>query len=147
MANHPRIWSTLPPQKRQKALSWTRQVDFPLMIKALALAVSGVLVGSAALAGPYVNVENNGGYQDGFLGSTTDIHVGFEGSSDVYGYYVQGGPAIVAPDGDDAEMEISGKIGGSVQATDSFGIYGEVSFITDDIDPIFGTKIGVKYNF
>lgn len=117
------------------------------MIKALALAVSGVLVGSAALAGPYVNVENNAGYQDGYLGSTTDIHVGFEGSSDVYGYYVQAGPAIVAPDGDEAEMEISGKIGGSVQATDSFGVYGEVSFITDDIEPIFGTKIGVKYVF
>ena len=117
------------------------------MIKALALAVSGVLVGSAALAGPYVNVENNAGYQDGYLGSTTDIHVGFEGSSDVYGYYVQAGPAIVAPDGDEAEMEISGKIGGSVQATDSFGVYGEVSFITDDIEPIFGTKIGLKYAF
>lgn len=117
------------------------------MIKALALAVSGVLVGSAALAGPYVNVENNASYQDGYLGSTTDIHVGFEGSSDVYGYYVQAGPAIVAPDGDEAEMEISGKIGGSVQATDSFGVYGEVSFITDDIEPIFGTKIGVKYAF
>ena len=117
------------------------------MIKALALAVSGVLVGSAALAGPYVNVENNAGYQDGYLGSTTDIHVGFEGSSDVYGYYVQAGPAVVAPDGDEAEMEISGKIGGSVQATDSFGVYGEVSFITDDIEPIFGTKIGVKYAF
>jgi hypothetical protein len=117
------------------------------MIKALALAVSGVLVGSAALAGPFANVENNAGYQDGYLGSTTDIHVGFEGSSDVYGYYVQAGPAIVAPDGDEAEMEISGKIGGSVQATDSFGVYGEVSFITDDIDPIFGTKIGVKYAF
>ena len=117
------------------------------MIKALALAVSGVLVGSAALAGPYVNVENNAGYQDGYLGSTTDIHVGFEGSSDVYGYYVQAGPAVVAPDGEEAEMEISGKIGGSVQATDSFGVYGEVSFITDDIEPIFGTKIGVKYAF
>jgi hypothetical protein len=117
------------------------------MIKALALAVSGVLVGAPVLAGPYVNVENNGGYQDGYLGSTTDIHVGFEGSSDVYGYYVQAGPAIVAPDGDDAEMEISGKIGGSVQATDSFNVYGEVSFITDDIDPIFGTKVGVKVNF
>ena len=117
------------------------------MIKALALAVSGVLVGSAALAGPYVNVENNAGYQDGYLGSTTDIHVGFEGSSDVYGYFVQAGPAIVAPDGDEAEMEVSGKIGGSVQATDSFGVYGEVSFITDDIEPIFGTKIGLKYAF
>ena len=117
------------------------------MIKALALAVSGVLAGSAALAGPFVNVENNAGYQDGYLGSTTDIHVGFEGSSDVYGYYVQAGPAVVAPDGDEAEMEISGKIGGSVQPTDAFGVYGEVSFITDDVDPIFGTKIGVKYNF
>ena len=117
------------------------------MIKALALAVSGVLAGSAALAGPFVNVENNAGYQDGYLGSTTDIHVGFEGSSDVYGYYLQAGPAVVAPDGDEAEMEISGKIGGSVQATDSFGVYGEVSFITDDIEPIFGTKIGVKYAF
>ena len=117
------------------------------MIKALALAVSGVLAGSAALAGPFVNVENNAGYQDGYLGSTTDIHVGFEGSSDVYGYYVQAGPAIVAPDGDEAEMEVSGKIGGSVQATDSFGVYGEVSFITDDIEPIFGTKIGLKYAF
>jgi hypothetical protein len=40
------------------------------MIKPLAIAVSGVLVGSAALAGPYANVENNAGYQDGFL--TTD---------------------------------------------------------------------------
>ena len=60
---------------------------------------------------------------------------------------LQGGPAVVAPDGDDAEMEISGKIGGSVQATDSFGLYGEVSFITDDIDPIFGTKVGLKYSF
>ena len=112
MANHPRIWSTLPPQKREKALPWPRQVDVPPMIKALALAVSGVLVVAPVLAGPYVNVENNAGYQgnDGYLGSTTDIHVGFEGSSDVYGYYVQAGPAIVAPSGDDAEMEISGKI-------------------------------------
>lgn len=117
------------------------------MIKALALAVSGVLAGAPALAGPYVNVENNAGYQDGYLGSTTDIHVGFEGSDAVYGYYLQAGPAIVAPDGDEAEMEISGKIGGSVQATDSFGVYGEVSFITDDIEPIFGTKIGLKYAF
>ena len=135
------------PKKRQKALSWTRQVDFPLMIKALALAVSGVLVGSAALAGPYVNVENNGGYQDGYLGSTTDIHVGFEGSSDVYGYYIQGGPAYVQPDGDDGEFELSGKIGGSVQATEQFGAYGEISFITGDDDVSYGTKVGVKYNF
>ena len=42
------------------------------MIKAFAVAVSGVLAGSAALAGPYVNVENNAGYSGGdYQGATT----------------------------------------------------------------------------
>jgi len=118
------------------------------MIKAFAVAVSGVLAGSAALAGPYVNVENNGGYSGGdYLGATTDFHVGFEGSQDVYSYYVQGGPAYVSPQGDDGEFELSGKIGGNVQATDQFGVYGELSFITADEDPSVGSKIGVKYSF
>ncbi len=117
------------------------------MIKALALAVSGVLVGSAALAGPYANVENNAGYQDGFLGSTTDLHIGYEGGDGTYGFYLQGGPALVSPEGDDVEMELSGKVGGSVQATDNFGVYGEISFITTDEEPALGTKIGAKWNF
>jgi hypothetical protein len=118
------------------------------MIKAFAIAVSGVLAGSAALAGPYVNVENNGGYSGGdFLGSVTDFHVGFEGSDGAYGYYMQGGPALVSPQNDDSEIELSGKIGGSIQATEQFGVYGELSFITAEEDPSFGTKLGVKYNF
>lgn len=118
------------------------------MIKAFAIAVSGVLAGSAALAGPYVNVENNGGYSGGdFLGSVTDFHVGFEGSDGAYGYYLQGGPALVSPQSDDSEIELSGKIGGSIQATEQFGVYGELSFITAEEDPSFGTKLGVKYNF
>ena len=117
------------------------------MIKPFAIAVSGVLAGSAAWAGPYVNVENNAGYQGEYLGSTTDLHVGYEGGDGTYGYYLQGGPAIVSPDGGDVEMELSGKIGGSVQATDNFGVYGEISFITTDEEPAFGTKIGAKYSF
>jgi hypothetical protein len=118
------------------------------MIKAFAIAVSGVLAGSAALAGPYVNVENNGGYSGGdFLGSVTDFHVGFEGSDGAYGYYMQGGPALVSPQNDDSEIELSGKIGGSIQATEQFGVYGELSFITAEEDPSFGTKLGVKYAF
>ena len=117
------------------------------MIKPFAIAVSGVLVGSAALANPYANVENNAGYQDGFLGSTTDLHVGYEGGDGTYGFYLQGGPAIVSPDGGDVEMELSGKIGGSVQATDNFGVYGEISFITTDEEPAVGTKIGAKWSF
>jgi|TARA_Y100000310_G_scaffold81077_1_gene77707 hypothetical protein len=117
------------------------------MIKPFAIAVSGVLAGSAAWAGPFVNVENNAGYQDGYLGSTTDIHIGYEGGDGTYGYYLQGGPAIVSPDGGDVEMELSGKIGGSVQATDNFGVYGEISFITAEDEPSIGTKIGAKWSF
>jgi|TARA_B100000085_G_scaffold140259_1_gene127795 hypothetical protein len=117
------------------------------MIKPFAIAVSGVLAGSAAFAGPYANVENNAGYQDGFLGSTTDLHIGYEGGDETYGFYLQGGPALISPNGGDVEMELSGKIGGSVQATDNFGVYGEVSFITTDEEPAIGTKIGATWNF
>jgi len=118
------------------------------MIKAFAVAVSGVLAGSAALAGPYVNVENNGGYSGGdYAGSVTDLHVGFEGSDGAYSYYLQGGPALVAPDGGDSEFELSGKVGGNVQVAENVGIYGELSFITAEDDPSIGTKLGVKWGF
>ena len=120
------------------------------------LIVSGVLAGSLALAGlsataqagPYVNVENNAGFTGSdFNGSVTDAHVGYEGGEGVYGFSLQGGPAYVQPDGDDGEFELSGKIGGSVQATEQFGAYGEISFMTGDDDVSYGTKVGVKYNF
>jgi len=118
------------------------------MIKAFAVAVSGVLAGSAALAGPYVNVENNAGYSGGdYVGATTDFHVGFEGAEGVYSYYAQGGPAHVSPQGEDGEFELSGKVGGNVQVAPSVGIYGELSFITAEEDPSVGTKLGVKYAF
>ena len=118
------------------------------MIKAFAVAVSGVLAGSAALAGPYVNVENNAGYSGGdYVGATTDFHVGFEGAEGVYSYYAQGGPAHVSPQGEDGEFELSGKVGGNVQVAENVGIYGELSFITAEEDPSVGTKLGVKYVF
>jgi len=118
------------------------------MIKAFAVAVSGVLAGSAALAGPYVNVENNAGYSGGdYLGANTDFHIGFEGADGVYSYYAQGGPAFVSPQGEDGEFELSGKVGGNVQVAPNVGIYGELSFITAEEDPSVGTKLGVKYVF
>ena len=116
------------------------------MIKPFAIAVSGVLAGSAALAGPYANVENNAGYQDGYQGSVTDLHIGYEGGDSIYGFYLQGGPAITT-DGSDSDMELSGKIGGSVQASPNVNIYGELSFITAEDDPSVGTKLGAKWNF
>ena len=120
------------------------------MIKTLsvsgAVAIAGAALASPALAGPYANVENNSSYQNGFNGGVTDMHIGYEGGDGIYGYYLQGGPAITT-DGSDSEMELSGKIGGSVQATKNFGVYGELSFITTPSDPSIGTKIGAKWNF
>ena len=110
------------------------------------VAVSAAALASPALAGTYVNIENNAGYQDGYQGSTTDLHVGYEGGDGVYGFYLQGGPAITS-DGSDSDMELSGKIGGSVQASENVSIYGELSFITAEEDPSVGTKLGAKWNF
>ena len=120
------------------------------MIKTLiasGVAVSAAALASPALAGTYANIENNAGYQDGYQGSTTDLHVGYEGGDGVYGFYLQGGPAIVSPDGGDTDMELSGKVGGSVQVAEDVSIYGEVSFITAEDDPAVGTKLGWKWNF
>ena len=68
-------------------------------------------------------------------------------------FYVQGGPTFVAVDGTDgSEGEISGKVGVNVAATDSIGVYGELSGITDEDssgDDIvnWGAKAGVKFTF
>ena len=107
----------------------------------------------AALAGPYVNVETNAGWAgDDYVGATTDIHVGFEGEVGDASVYVQGGPAIVAIDGEENETRISGKVGVGVPVTDSLGIYGELSAITAtdefDMDDLsVGGKLGVTYTF
>ena len=120
------------------------------------VAVSAVVLGSPAIAGPYVNVENNAGFAGGdgldmdYTGSVTDFHVGIDGG-DKASWYMQAGPALIQPDGDSADVELSGKIGGSVvvSADEKLSIYGEISFITvDDFDAAnVGTKIGAKYNF
>ena len=82
--------------------------------------------------------------------STTDLHVGYEGGTDSFGYYIQGGPAIVATDGaDDTDNQLSGKVGASVAATEKLDFYGELAVQTadGDIDNSWATKIGTKYKF
>ena len=119
-----------------------------------AIAASPFLFAGAAFAGPYVNVESNIGYPDGdYSGATTDLHVGYEGSlSETADFYVQGGPSFIAVDGTDgSEGEISGKVGVSVAATDSLGVYGEISGVTaeannDDVVN-WGAKLGAKFVF
>jgi outer membrane autotransporter protein len=120
-----------------------------------AVAASPFLLAGAAFAGPYVNVESNISYPDGeYSAATTDVAVGYEGSlSEKADFYVQGGPAFTAVDGTDgSETEFSGKAGVSFAATDSLGIYGELSGITgedssnEDIVN-WGAKLGAKFVF
>ena len=119
-----------------------------------AVAASPFLLAGAAFAGPYVNVESNISYPDGdYSGATTDLHIGFEGSlGEKADYYVQGGPSFIAVDGTDgSEGELSGKVGVNVAATDSVGIYGELSGVTaeankDDVVN-WGAKLGAKFVF
>ena len=120
-----------------------------------AVAASPFLFAGAAFAGPYVNVESNISYPDGdYSGATTDLHIGYEGAvGENADFYAQIGPSFVAVDGTDgSESEFSGKAGVNVAATESLGIYGELSGISDEDssgdDLInWGGKIGAKFTF
>tara|TARA_Y100001978_G_scaffold194597_1_gene201888 strand:- start:108 stop:491 length:384 start_codon:yes stop_codon:yes gene_type:complete len=119
-----------------------------------AVAASPFLLAGAAFAGPYVNVESNISYPDGdYSGATTDLHIGYEGSLGANAdYYAQIGPSFTAVDGTDgSEGEISGKVGVNVAATESLGVYGELSGITKEVsgdDTVnWGAKLGAKFTF
>ena len=118
---------------------------------ALAALTASTALATPATAGVYANVEANSSRTGGNYESTvTDIHVGYEGGGEKWGYYIQGGPAIVAVDGADSEQRLSGKLGGNFQATECFGVYGEVSVLTvedTDDDKSLGTKLGDKFSF
>ena len=59
-----------------------------MSIKPLIAAVAAApLFAGAAFAGPYVNVDINLSYPDGdYNDGTTDLHVGYEGSTDKVSY-------------------------------------------------------------
>jgi hypothetical protein len=115
-----------------------------------ALAAAPLFAG-AAFAGPYVNVEANSGFTGSdYTGTTTDFHVGYEGTEGVLGYYVQAGASVISPDGAAADTVPSGNAGLSVAATEKLGVYGEISFVGSvvaGVDRGYGTKAGVKYSF
>ena len=123
------------------------------MIKPLMLAAAASIAAPAAFAcGLYGTTEANSSYTgSNYTNTTTDLHVGYEGGNDGFGYYVQGGPAIVAADGTDSDWRFSGKVGANVDATEKLNFYGEVSLLTADSDTsddsAWGTKLGAKYKF
>ena len=122
-------------------------------MKRIALALASTLAAGPAFAGVYVNVENNAGFTGAdYTGAVTDFHVGYEGGTDTFGFYVQGGPAVVTVDGaDESDNRISGKLGATVAATEKLDLYGEVSVLTansdTDDDNAWATKVGAKFSF
>ena len=118
----------------------------------LAAAAAAPLMATAAMAGPYVNVEANSGFTgSNYTGTNTDLHVGYEGPiGESASYYVQAGATVVSPDGGDVDTVPSGKAGIGVAATERLGLYGEVSFVgsgVSGVDRGYGTKAGIKYSF
>ena len=94
-------------------------------MKILAILPAALFAAAPVLAGPYANVETNSGFVGSdYTGSVTDVHVGYEGDN----WYVQGGPALLAPDDADGEVELSGKAGGSYGINDALSVYGAVSY-------------------
>tara|TARA_R100000329_G_scaffold147222_1_gene134629 strand:- start:4833 stop:5186 length:354 start_codon:yes stop_codon:yes gene_type:complete len=114
------------------------------------IIASGLLLGmahGAAIAGPYVNVENNAGFTGtDFNGHQTDFHVGYEAGNEVGSWGVQGGPSVVSPDNEESDTILTGKVFGSASITEKLGVYGELSAAFDDVNS-YGTKAGIKYSF
>ena len=116
-------------------------------------ALAATALATPASAGVYVNVEANSSLTGSdYTGTTTDVHVGYEGGNETASFYVQGGPAVVSVDGaDEADTRISGKVGGSVAATEKVDVYGELALLTADSDTdddnAWATKVGIKYTF
>ena len=121
---------------------------------ALAAVVAVPALSSAALAGPYVNLETNAGFVgNDYQGALTEYHVGYEGPvGESASWYIQGGPATSHASGEDTKVEGSGKVGIGVDVTESLNIYGEIAVITTgefdlDEDFSYGTKLGAKWSF
>ena len=120
-------------------------------MKKITLALAASLFSAPAMAGVYANVETNASYTGAdYESRATDLHVGYENTVGVLDWYAQGGKTINAVDGADSDSAWSGKVGGSVSATERLGVYGEFSFANiadEDIDNTYGTKLGAKFSF
>ena len=116
-------------------------------------ALAAPFIGTAAIAGPYANVETNVLWQGGnYDGALYELHVGYEyeASEDVT-LYVQAGPAVVSVSGEENETEVSGYLGVVSEVSDQVELYGELGFLTgggDFNDELFiGLEAGATYRF
>ena len=117
------------------------------MIKSTIAAAAVLAFSAPAFAAPYVEVESNSSFSGSdYTGGLIESHVGYEGGNDKASWFVQSGPALVLTDGADSEVELSGKVGGSVEVAENTDLYGEASYITGSTAG-YGLKTGVRYTF
>ena len=120
------------------------------MIKSVFAATAALSMSAgAAFAGPYINVETESGFAGSdYEGTITEAVVGYEGTlGESTGWYVEAGPALVSPDGEESETEFFAEAGVAVDLTENLELYGEVSLLTGDDANGYGTKAGVTYRF
>ncbi len=123
-------------------------------MKNLLIAAAVIAAPSAAIAGPYVNLESNSGFTgSSYDGSVIETHLGWEADlGEASSWYIQAGPAILAPQDGETTTELSGKVGISTDVTENLEAYGEVSAMTTDEmnfdeDLDFGVKAGLTFRF
>ena len=123
-------------------------------MKNLLIAAAVIAAPSAAIAGPYVNLESNSGFTgSSYDGSVIETHVGYAADlGDASSFYVQAGPAFLLPNDGDETTELSGKVGISTVVTEKLDAYGEVSAMTTgemdfEEDMNLGVKLGLTYSF
>ncbi len=114
----------------------------------IALTAATGLITSPVMAGPYANIESNSSWSgNDYSLSVIEAHGGYEGEVGEDGsWYLQAGPALVSPDGEQEEVEFSGKAGISYDVSEVLNVYGEYSFLTGD-EFGSGVKAGVTYTF
>ena len=114
-----------------------------MLKKVLTIAAASAL-STPAFAGFYLNAESNSAFlSKDYIGTGTDLHLGYEGGNGSASYYLQGGAFLSNPDGGESSTNFSGKVGGSVAASERVDVYGEFSIVTDTTNA-YGTKLGLK---
>ena len=123
-------------------------------MKNLLIAAAVIAAPSAAIAGPYVELEANAGFTgSSYDGAVIETHLGYAADlGDASSFYVQAGPAFLLPNDGDETTELSGKVGIKTEVTEQLEAYGEVSAMTtgemdfeEDLD--LGVKLGLTYSF
>jgi len=124
-------------------------------MKALFISTAAVMMAAPAIAGPvYYNPEVKSSFKGYDYGKTVFYNdIGFQNKFKNGGsFYLQGGPAVVLPDGGDQTTEFHAKTGLKFNVTENLSGYGEISALTSDEinlkEPLsVGTKVGFKYFF